>query len=473
MLGPKKWILFTLVGGILLSIHIDAIDSPIKVLTDRDIQSFTNKKLGLTIENLHNVPTSSRRQLRNLVPPYQEFSNVDGIQFIDSRSRNSKNLPGTFGSFRFDSSSAGAGASVRTSSPSPFRRRSDEYDDSIGTYPAAQIAFDTNYDFDYANEDNASVALIQSSDNGYKKFQNKIIPITFLQTSLQEAKLEGKQHQASEASVESESNEGDSEAKESDERSSKQLDGKNSSDQVRFPEQSSSSSSSNDAPHAEALTARRSGIQFAENESEIKPQNYNPFIPQSYSEESLNFGDAIPQFQRPFNNEDVVVENEHERAAVSNRYYRPYIQPFRDEVTKFGDVNGPITAFNRPIREYNDQLISFPRTQYESTGYYEPDSSRPPRHFFPPKVFTEYAADYTPQINSKYYQPTYSWKTRQPRVVFPPADFTQGTAGTTYVGNENVVFRWVDEKVFSFSSRCLFFVDCLDDETLMTTEYQF
>lgn len=432
MFGPNKWILFTIVGGIVLSIQIDAIDSPTKSLTDPERQSFTNKKLGITIENLQNVPTSSRRQLRNLVPPYQEFSNVDGIQYIDSRSRNSKNLPGTFGSFRFD------GASVRASSPSPFRRRSDEYDDSIGTYPAAQIADDTNYDFDYNTEDNGSLALIQTSDNGYNRFQNKMIPITFSQVSLmKDVKPESQQQQK--ASVESELNESDAETKESDERSSKQLDEKNASEKVRFPEQSNI-----DGAQAEALTARRSGIQFAENESEIKPQNYNPFIPQSYSEESLNFGDAIPQFQRPFNNEDFV-ENENERSAGGNRYYRPFIQPFRDEVTKFGDVNGPITAFNRPVRDYNEQLVSFPRTQYEPTGYYEqPENTRPSRqHFFPPKVFNEYAADYapTPQINSKYYQPTYSWKTRQPRVVFPPTDFTQGTAGTTYVGNENIVFR--------------------------------
>lgn len=428
MLGPNKWILFTIVGGIVLSIHIDATDSPTKALTDPEVQSFTNKKLGITIENLHNVPISSRRQLRNLVPPYQEFSNVDGIQYIDSRSKNSKNLPGTFGSFRFD------GANVRASSPSPFRRRSDEYDDSIGTYPVAQLTEDNSYDFDYANEDNGSLALIQTSDNGYNRFQNKIIPITFVQTSPKDVKLEGQQQRAG---VESDSNESDAEAKESEKRSSKQFEEKNSLDQVRFPEQSV------DDVRAEALTARRSGIQFAENESEIKPQNYNPFVPQSYSEEMLNFGEAIPQFQRPFNNEDVVVENENERSG--NRYYRPFIQPFRDEVTKFGDANGPITAFNRPVRDYNDQLVSFPRTQFESTGYYDQqadNNARPPRqHFFPPKVYTEYAADYAPQINSKYYQPTYSWKTRQPRVVFPPTDFNQGTAGTTYVGNENVVFR--------------------------------
>ncbi|CRK97952.1 CLUMA_CG011324, isoform A [Clunio marinus] len=425
MLGSNKWILFTIVGGILISIHIDAIESPTKALIDPQVLSFTNKKLGVTIENLQVVPKSSRRQLRNLVPPYQEFSNIDGIQFIDNRSRNSKNLPGTFGTFRFEN------LNHRSSSPSPFRRRSDEYDDSIGTYPAAQLALDTNYDFDYMNEDNGSLALIPS-DNGYKKFQNKIIPLTLLQpTKLQnEESTEGQQQ----ATVElNESNESEAEAKESDERSSKQLEEGSGVGQIRFPD-----SSSTIAAHAEALTARRSGIHFAENESEIKPQNYNPFIPQSYSEESLNFGDAIPQFQRPFNNEDVV-ENENDRSAVGNRYYRPYIQPFRDEVTKFGDINGPVTAFNRPIRE----LLNFPRSQFEPTGYFEQstDNVRPPRHFFPPKVFTEYAPDYTPPVSSKFYQPTYSWKTRQPRVVFPAGDFTQGTAGTTYVGNENVVFR--------------------------------
>lgn len=422
MLGPNKWILFTIVGGIVLSIQIDAIGSPTKALTSPEVQSFTNTKLGITIENLQNVPISSRRQLRNLVPPYQEFSNVDSIQYIDSRSRNSKNLPGTFGSFRLD------GANLRVSSPSPFRRRSDEYDDSIGTYPVPQLTDDINYDFDYTNEDNSSLALIQNSDNGYNRFQNKIIPITFSQLSPRDVKY------VKPEGDESDSNETNAEAKESAERSSKQLEDKNSSDQIRFPEEET---------NAEALTARRSGIQFAENESEIKPQNYNPFVPQAYSEESLNFGDAIPHFQRPFNNDDYV-ENENERSAVGNRYYRPFIQPFRDEVTKFGDINGPITAFNRPARDFSDQVINFPRAQFEATGYYEqqPDNVRPPRHFFPPKVYTEYAGDFPPQMNAKYYQqPTYSWKTRQPRVVFPPADFTQGTTGTTYVGNENVVFR--------------------------------
>lgn len=412
MLGPNRWIVFTIVGGILLSIHIDASDSPHKALTDHEVQSFTNTNLGITIENLKLVPVSSRRQLRNLVPPYQEFSSVDGIQFIDGRSRNSKKLPGTFGSFRFD---------VKSSSPSPFRRRSDEYDDSIGTLPAAQLAVDdTSYDFDYGSEDNASLALTPSTD----RFRHKIIPITFTQGAPSEVKTEGQQKALAEA------------LKDSEERSSKQLDDeKPNSEQVRFPEES--------LPQAEALTARRSGIHFAENESEIKPQNYNPFVPQSYSEESLSFGEAIPQYQRPFNNEDLI-ENENDRSAVANRYYRPYIQPFRDEVTKFGDVNGPITSYNRPVREFTEQF-SFPRTQYESTGFTE--SPRPPRHFFPPKVYTEFstgASDYTPQINAKYYQPpatqqpSYSWKTRQPRVVFPPTDFT---AGTTYVGNENVVFR--------------------------------
>lgn len=416
MLGPHRWIVFTIVGGILLSIHIDASDLATKALTDPEIPSFTNTNLGITIENLKLVPATSRRQLRNLVPPYQEFSSVDGIQFIDGRSRNSKKLPGTFGSFRFD---------VKSSSPSPFRRRSDEYDDSIGTLPAGQLsADDASYDFDYGSEDNSSFTLLQSTD----RFRTKVIPITFTQEAPSDVKTEGQQKAEA--------------TKESEERSSKQLEDEKSnssadSEQVRFPEESA------EMPQAEALTARRSGIHFTQNESEIKPQSYNPFVPQAYSEESLSFGESIPQFQRPFNNEDVV-ENENDRSAVSNRYYRPFIQPFRDDVTKFGDHNGPITTFNRPVREYTEQF-SFPRTQYESTGFTE--NARPPRHFFPPKVYTEFApgaSDYTPQINAKYYQPpttqqpTYAWKTRQPRVVFPPTDFT---AGTTYVGNDNVVFR--------------------------------
>lgn len=456
MLGPNKWILFTIVGGVLLSIHIHAIDAPAKSLISPAVQSFTNQKLGITVENFQNFAAiSSRRQSRNLVPPYQEFSNRDRVQFIDSRTRNSRNLPGTFGSFRIE---------IPSTSVPNFRRRSDEYDDTVGTFPAGQQqqSYDISYDFDYPSDDNGTFGLLSSN---YQPFQNKVIPISFsrategqstlpsttstLKNNVKLADDESKSAEMSSTSSTS-STSSSTASKESEERSSRMVDetaenesNDDKSDKVRFPDES--------LPQPEALTARRSGLQFEQStESEMKQQQtYNPFIPQSYSEESYHFGDTIPHFQRPYNEETLESSNENERISMGNRYYRPFIQPiqpFRDEVTKFGDINGPITAFNRPIREFMDSaastLLSFPRTsQFDSIpsiGYFE--SSRPPRHYFPAKAYTEYAPDYAAP---KYLQPSYTWKqTRQPRVVFPPPnDFAQGTVGTTYVGNDNIVFR--------------------------------
>lgn len=511
MLGRIRWkflTIFTIVG-ITLPAAVLCLEptqpSPSKALINPENQSFTNDKLGITIENLSNVnqqlqhASSRRRQLRNLVPPYQEFSTFDEIQFIDSKSRNSKNLPGTFGSFRYDDANS---ANIRSSSPSPFRRRSDEYDDdSIGTYPASQIAYDLNYDFDYfggagndsdtINSPTTTIAPSLAVHDDNIRFHHKIIPISFQQQivaltdELDNGNLgeedEGRRNGTAikNAQDNDDKNNGD------DERKSKKLsddddseDNEDSNKKIRFPDDDQKVS----LPKAEALTARRSGIQFAENESELRrnhqhqqqqsppqPQIYNPFIPQSYSEESLNFGEAISNLQRPFYTEDNerggtgIVENENERSGNGNRYYRQFIAApsYRDDVTKFGDVNGPVTAYNqRQLRDFTEQqVLFFPRAQYESTAtgvggnsgsagfYVEPENARPSRaHFFPPKVYTEYpdyaAQSSTSQISSKYYQQpstqSYSWKTRQPRVVFPAPD--SFGPGTTYV-NDNVVFR--------------------------------
>lgn len=464
MLVATKWIALTIIVGVSLVNSSDAPTKSTTSLINPEIPSFTNDKLGITIENLSTThhQQSSRRQLRNLIPPYQEFSSLDSVQFIDNKSRNSKNLPSTFGSFREPSSPL-----FRTSSPSPFRRRSDEYDDSIGTYPASQIAFDLNFDFDYANEDNATIAVraTDSAREQYKKFQNKIIPISFAPQDNDDDNDEVQVQQKQDLRQDDVNN-GDSASDEKpleNERGGKLLsdsNNKNNDDgdkKIRFPEQNSTDGDNQPLPRAEALTARRSGIQFSENESEARQHNFNPFIPQSYSEESLNFGDAILNLQRPYHSDEGEL-NENERVG-NNRYYRPFVAPYRDEeVTKFGDANGgPVTGFNRPIRDYSgsasDSVVFFPRTQYESTasgGYFEPESSRPPRHFFPPKVYTEYpdygqsASASAQQPTAKFYQQpsTYSWKSRQPRVVFPAATATTDFGpGTTYVGNDNVVFR--------------------------------
>ncbi|KAG5680329.1 hypothetical protein PVAND_009841 [Polypedilum vanderplanki] len=466
MFGRIRWKLLILSLIIIVSLT-HAIEQPTKSLIDPELPSFTNDKLGITIENLSSNSqqqhaSSRRRQLRNLIPPYQEFSSIDEVQFIDSKTRNSRNFPGTFGSFRYSENPQ------KSSSPSPFRRRSDEYDDSIGTYPASQIAYDLNYDFDYFGGGNDSEAVIATTISpvttttveNNNRFRHKIIPISLQHEIIALAdELENEEARNNNTVAVTNEEINDDEKKNDEDDASE-----SSADKVRFPDDNQQQKQ----PRSEALTARRSGIQFTENESNFhrqqqqqllpQPQVYNPFIPQSYSEESLNFGDGISNLQRPYHseeNESIDVENENERSGNGNRYYRQFMPApaFRDEVTKFGDSNGPVTAFNRQHRDFNDQVVFFPRTQYESTGsgtfYNEPENIRASRaHFFPPKVFTEYpdytSSSSTPQINSKYYQQpatqtqTYTWKTRQPRVVFPPPEFGPGT---TYVGNDNVVFR--------------------------------
>ena len=439
MLSSNKWIILTVVAGILLA---NAIDSPIKHLlhTDgTDKQAFSNDKLGITIENLNNKPLSSR-QSRNLYPPYQEFGNIDVIQIIDRKSRNNKNLPSTFGSFRF-----AEGSIPITSSPQPFTktRRSDE---DIGTISTSRFSNDPSdslkpLDYDYAEDEEAlndnytliaSSGTIPSEDFGSRKYEYKVIPL-----SLTVANKKQIDHQ--EAAL---------------------------SDIVKFPDETHDK----DGKNEERLSARRSGIQFIETRQQTRLP-FNPFVPQSYSEENSNFGDAITSLQRPFNNEEEVsisrglLENDNDRNNYGSRYFRDAykvnadeitsrptriefpsgfrINPIRDEVTKFGDINGPVTAALRTVNDFSEKQHIYSNNPFEQ-GYYGSTSSenyRPARHYFPPKIYSEYSEFKT---NSKYYHPQSTWKSRQPRVVFPQNEFPSAT-GSIYTNNDNVVFRQVNK----------------------------
>lgn len=460
MLGSYKWILFTIVGGIFSVVN--AIETPAKQLIKSDNtdnkQSYTNDKLGVTIENLNPI---SSRQSRNLVPPYQEFTNTDVIQIIDKRTKNSKNLPSTFGQFRLQE------FNFPKSTPAPFTkiRRSDE--DEIGTLPASRMPVDLYmdddkfYDYDYGeDEENDNYTLVASSgtvtsqatalsDGSYRKFEYKVIPINLVVTNKRESKELSTVPKTEVAEVPTTSTEAQHE--------------ETSSDNVKFPDDSASQ-------EEEVTPGRRSGIHFPTDERrEQKNLPFNPFVPSSYSEDNPNFGEAITNLQRPYNEDEEVNKepaNENERSAI--RYYRdpfpPFAEaesinrpsrvefpssfrsnPFREEVTKFGDINGPITASNRPIQDYTDIKPSVGRSPFEPTGpgyfnNHQTDSFRPPRHYFPAKAYTEYG-DFSPQAaSSKYYQPN-SWNNqRQPRVIFPPNQDTAGT-GSVYANNENVVFR--------------------------------
>lgn len=480
MIGSFKWILLTIVGGI-LSVH--TIETPSKQQIKSDSidnsnkQSYTNDNLGLTIEHLN--PLSSR-QSRNLVPPYQEFSTADVIQYVDKRSKNSKNLPIQFGQFRYQDV-----VNVVTSSPAPFTktRRSDE--DEVGTVPASRMPVDFYldgsklYDYDYGGGqdedeeeiDDGNYTLIASSNvattvppsltnNG---FQYKIIPINLIVTNKRDR---NKQDLSSttEASQKIESSEEESgEVKDSEHSGSEVIEKRHAESRrnnIKFPDS------------AEDVTpGRRSGVHFpTDDRRHGKNLPFNPFVPPSYSEDSAVFGEGINNLQRPYNEDEDSV-NDNDRSSF--RYYRDPFQssvysesesinrptriefptsfrlnPFKEEVTKFGDINGPITAIQRPIQDFSE---SRNRSPFESTptSFYtqQTDSFRPSRHYFPPKAYTEYGDYSLTQSNSKYYQPpssgSSSWKNpRQPRVIFPPSELPSASGTSSiYVNNENVVFR--------------------------------
>uniref|UniRef100_A0A182F5Z4 Uncharacterized protein n=1 Tax=Anopheles albimanus TaxID=7167 RepID=A0A182F5Z4_ANOAL len=273
-----------------------------------------------------------------------------------------------------------------------------------------------------------------------------------------------------------------------------------SDDQDHEPavEQSEEAANTESAAYSRSDTpmigARRSGLQFPG--PVLKAAN--TFTPQGYSEESLTLGDNLGIFQQPVSTADEYgqpaepdpglavggFDSRQTRASddvdfgrnlYANRYFRDFPgrpgppppplldlrpaetlarpsrliefpgavnvkQPFRDQdqVTKFGDVAGPVTAIQRPFAgpEFGlgDGAKSF-RT-FDPNGYYTDSpyqsvpvpvngAGRPP--YFPAKLYTE--------PNQKIYQPL--WKTRSPRVVFPQGDLS----GPSGFGVDNVVFR--------------------------------
>ena len=418
MLGPIKWRLLTIVAGILLA---HAIESPSNGggssnKLNGQIKTFTNSQLGLTIEQLEPWKTSQPRVSRNLLAPNQQFSNVDNIRFIDRRSVNNKNLPQTFGAFRFTEDEY-TKRQKHATDPVPNNRRSDEgpidmiekYDDDtedtveLLPHPEALV-----------QEDKKILAL--QSNATARKYRYKVIPIGYFANQNTDKKIEP---------------------------------AKTEEKTVKFP----------DAPKEKSTddTARRSGISFPET-----VQYINNFTPQGYSEDTLNFAEiagvqrpfataeeyearqfrASPEdqeqwsrnmygntrFLRDFSARPPITEYDSRPSETLQRPSR-YVefpggvnvkQPFNNDVTKFGDINGPITAVQRPY------VTDYSRTYEHIFG----DDYRQNRQTFPNKY---YADD-----KSKMYQPLNGYKSRSPRVVFPTGDIPSGPSG---YNADNVVFR--------------------------------
>ncbi|XP_055545307.1 uncharacterized protein LOC129730188 isoform X5 [Wyeomyia smithii] len=468
MLGPTKWRLLTIVAGILLAHAIESPNSRSNKLKGQ-VHTFTNPDLGLRIEQIE--PWGSRTiTSRNLLVPHQTFSNVDNVRYIDSRSANSRLLRNTFGAFRFAESTQPQPYPVPLQYPITAQqrrarnfqnRRSDEGQQQPGVRIAASQSELLPQQHSFPSPLPTTEATPNALQNVTRTRQHryKFIPIGyFYKEPTSNPKLTPIQNTQPPKITQND---------EPDD-SSYQEDDSQSGDYNSSLEANDTESDPN------AMGARRSGIQFPPGPYQVA----STFTPQGYNEESFAFNEQLGVYHRPVQTADdyedseaydtrqpraptVVPTPELDQADVSRniyatRYFRGDLprpqptsaldlrpaeshvrpsrlvefpgvvnvkQPFRDDVTKFGDVNGPITAMQRPYVDYGDGK----RYRTYDPNYYVDSPYQTNRHYFPAKVYTE--------SSQKIYQP---WKSsRSPRVVFPQGDFS----GPSGFGVDNVVFR--------------------------------
>lgn len=450
MLGPIKWRLLTIVAGILFA---HAIDSPRRTpkALPRNIHDTDS---GVKVEKT--IPWNYR-VVRNLFQPDQVFTNTDSVRFIGHEVSNDGKTQNVIGSFRL---------------PKDFNKMSRRSDDGIDGNSNESSGNQSIYDENVENyrEPKRSIHYIPLKDFNTPQITNQQLPQKF---NIESSTIPG----IIDVSISPTAT-------------------VSPSSHVAFPTETP-----ND------LSARRSGIQFQAQSHKYQ----NVFIPQSYSEDFVSFdaigalqrpyneelspdfdnryargviGETQPSRQFPIQeNYDAQTSESNIRATRIEFNQNPTQQPpvllssslsppqslqqhhqqqqlqqlpnlsslqpktYRDDVTKFGDVNGPVTAIQRPHHnEFSEkQLIrpSFETGFFGSSAFGSDGISdyRSPRHYvFPPKAYIEYS-DYPgpPRPNANPYYKT----NRSPRVVFPQDVSTTGFPSgpdSTY-SNDNVVFR--------------------------------
>lgn len=196
----------------------------------------------------------------------------------------------------------------------------------------------------------------------------------------------------------------------------------------------------------EETSSRRVGFQFPS--YSLNPSS--PFQPQGYREDNPIFGettgfDEVPPQDKRLTRQ-LVFEPDVSPTSYSYDFSGlgssaiPHTlnsavaagKQYREEVTKFGDINGPITALpQRPQRG-----IFFGDTEFRTGSLVRPYTQQ--------KTFNEYigAVDPSSSRKSRYYPYKSS---RSPRVVFPTNENVGSTGpsgtGTGVYFNDNVVFR--------------------------------
>lgn len=463
MLGLNKWRLLTIVAGILLA---HAIDSPNRsaprlnqqstsIVASSQLTAAPTQQLGLTIERLLPIWNSNVRVAKNLLSPYKSFSNVDDVRYVSRRRQmlagDIGNWPTTtFGAFRY--------VSTPSNSLAPnTRRRSDSLvNGGVVGASAPTYEFSGNSSAPFGeNNDNENViatttipTTLQSihrrkynyiplgSSDAFGTTTHRYVDQTMLPTQEVQSRTDLNIFQSS------------------DQPQALQLQSTfETSYQASLPVAEALTSAATGTPSAsssdQGIQGRRSGMSFTQQ----KPKFDSTFQPQSYQEDDPTH----PNFQVPYSEELSPAEPNEIRTARGATYdpsYRSSFQfpgpstnvnsankPFRDDVTKFGDVNGPVTSVQR---QFSDFLDTQGIRTYENIYY--SDDYRRPRQYYPTSGKNSFYSDYSDYSSS---QPLRSrlivpyQSSRSPRVIFPSNDNFAGNNdySNNYNNNENVVFR--------------------------------
>ncbi|XP_055920794.1 uncharacterized protein LOC129952300 isoform X3 [Eupeodes corollae] len=369
MLESNKWRFLTIVAGLILT---NAIDSPVRTGQIRSLADHSQYQRAASGQSQSTpwLTGGTQRSARNLYAPFNVFPKVDDVSFPRMHRRSDGSVVQSFGAYRNGRSA---------------QRRSDD---------ASQIVFQQSPE--NQTKTGRSYVYIPLAQGGH----NEALPkrnITFGQirppTMDDQVPVEG------------------------------------FNGELFVNERTERSPQSEDKIDVDDLSGRRIGFQF--------PNSYSlntdfPFHPQGYREDNPIFTDS-GSYERPYSEENLDGSNSGHTVEFpgSSANSKPYSgKLYRDEVTKFGDVNGPIAAAPRPQRG-----IFF--------GDSERDHRTGPRPFAPPKIFTEYndfGNDYAGSRKSRYYPFKSS---RSPRVVFPVNDNlgTTSTSGSGAYFSDNVAFR--------------------------------
>lgn len=432
MLDPTKWRILMITAGLLLA---HATESPTHQFNGEDhglpVANFVNSQLGIRLEELdgNQLPRHIRREAQNLLPPYHRFSIVDNIRYRDSKSRNSRRMPETFGSFRIVNNES----NVNNNNYYNNTRRIDRSDSSDLPYkhdllPAPVFSTkinDSNFKI-YPSQYNyipiqsiVTTAEVIKSDNS----NNNVLPTTnpFIQqinddiiSQISESATSLNNTTSQFVTIETDDNHK-----------------RGQYDDYTGP------------------SARRSGFKFPD---AVQPK----FVPKGYSEDRLAFGENLGN-SRPYFDEHLLdrdnLKESNEPAQLAellgrNRFHTHSSLLAMDDPVFAESSNHPVLRLpptNIPdslAQESSSDSLTLQRQSLRTypTIYYQGDF-RPSRHYFPPKIYTEFN-DFPVVAKSKF-PPSATYKSRSPRVIFPiPDGIPSGPTGSSSpYSNDNIVFR--------------------------------